>query len=118
MIMVKRVYELPGRDDGARFLVDRLWPRGVKRETLRLEGWYKEAAPSAALRRWFGHDPKKWKVFRERYRAELADQPVVWRPLLEAARRGDVTLLYAARDLEHNNAVVLAEFLNVRVGME
>jgi len=116
MIKLKRVYEPPSRDDGARFLVDRLWPRGVKRDALRLEEWMKDVAPSDALRRWFGHDPKKWKAFRRRYHAELAGRPAVWRPLLEAARRGDVTLLYAAKDPERNNAIVLAEFLRLRLG--
>jgi len=76
------------------------------------------AAPGDALRRWFGHDPKKWKTFRRHYHAELTDTPVAWHPLLEAARRGDITLLYAARDPEHNNAVALAEFVTVRLGKE
>ncbi|HTP42857.1 MAG TPA: DUF488 family protein [Nitrospiria bacterium] len=115
MIKVKRVYEPPARDDGVRMLVDRIWPRGVAREALRLDQWCREAAPSAALRRWFGHDPKKWALFRRRYHAELARSPSAWRPLLEAARCGDVTLLYAARDPEHNNAVALAEYLRSRL---
>ena len=118
MIRIKRVYDAPARNDGARFLVDRLWPRGVKRGALRLEAWLKEAAPSDALRRWFGHDPDKWDAFRRRYHAELAKTPEVWRPLLKAAQSGDVTLLYASRDTVHNNAVALAEFLKSRLKMK
>ena len=115
MIKTKRVYEPPSGDDGARFLVDRLWPRGVKRDALRLEAWLKEAAPSDALRRWFQHDPDKWDAFRRRYHAELAEKPEAWRPLLEAAQSGDVTLLYAAKDAGHNNAAALAAFLKARL---
>jgi uncharacterized protein YeaO (DUF488 family) len=111
MIRVKRVYEPPDASDGARFLVERLWPRGLTREALRLDGWLKEVAPSHALRRWFGHDPAKWDEFQRRYRAELDERPEAWRPLLEAARRGDVTLLFSARDAEHNNAVALQRYL-------
>jgi uncharacterized protein YeaO (DUF488 family) len=118
MIRIKRVYEPPAAADGARFLVDRLWPRGAKRDALRLEEWLKEAAPSDALRRWFGHDPRKWRTFCRRYHTELAETPAAWRPLAEAARRGAVTLLYAARDPEHNNAVALAEFLKSRLNRE
>ena len=116
MIRVKRVYEPSAPDDGAHFLVDRLWPRGMKREALQLDGWLKEVAPSDALRRWFGHDPKKWEEFRRRYFIELDGRPEVWRPILEAARRGHVTLLYGARDTEHNNAVVLSDYLRDKVG--
>jgi uncharacterized protein YeaO (DUF488 family) len=115
MIKIKRVYEPPSHNDGARILVDRLWPRGFARKSLRLDDWCRDAAPSAALRRWFGHDERKWALFLRRYHAELAKSPASWRPLLEAARRGDVTLLYAARDPDHNNAVALAEFLRVRM---
>jgi len=111
MIRVKRVYDAPEPEDGARFLVDRLWPRGVKREALQLEGWLKELAPSDELRRWFGHDPARWEAFQRRYFAELDARPEVWEPLLEAARRGNLTLLYAARDAEHNNAVALKAYL-------
>lgn len=111
MILVKRVYEPAGRQDGARFLVERLWPRGMKKESLRMDVWLKEVAPSDSLRRWFGHDPAKWKEFCRRYRAELDGHPEAWRPILEADRRGAVTLLYSARDTEHNNAVALKAYL-------
>lgn len=110
-IRVKRVYERATRDDGSRFLVDRLWPRGLKKESLQLEGWLKDVAPSDALRRWFGHDPKKWKEFHRRYFAQLDDNPNAWQRILEAARKGRVALLYSARDPEHNNAVALRDYL-------
>ncbi len=111
MIKVKRVYDPVEPDDGKRFLVERLWPRGIRKETLAMEGWLKEVAPSDRLRRWFGHDPKKWEEFRRRYFAELEARPEAWRPLLEAARAGNVTLLFSARDTAHNNAMALREFL-------
>lgn len=111
MIRVKRVYEVTTKNDGKRFLVDRMWPRGVTRDAARLDGWLKEAAPSDALRRWFGHDPTKWKEFRHRYFAELDRRPETYRPLLEAAQAGTVTLVYGAKDEEHNNAVALCDFL-------
>jgi uncharacterized protein YeaO (DUF488 family) len=111
MIRVKRVYEPAAPDDGARFLVERLWPRGVKKEALPLDGWLRDVAPSTALRQWFGHDPSRWEEFQRRYAAELDTRPEAWRPLLEAARRGPVTLLYSARDQEHNNAVALQRYL-------
>lgn len=111
MIRVKRVYEVATKNDGKRFLVDRMWPRGVARDAARLDGWFKEVAPSDALRRWFGHDPVKWKEFRHRYFAELDRRPETYRPLLEAAQAGMVTLLFGAKDEEHNNAVALRDFL-------
>jgi uncharacterized protein YeaO (DUF488 family) len=116
MLRVKRVYDPPAADDGARFLVERLWPRGVKREILPLDGWLKEVAPSDALRRWFGHDPARWQEFRGRYARELDDRPEAWRPILEAARQGAVTLLYSARDGERNSAVALKAYLEARQG--
>jgi len=91
-------------------LVDRLWTRGLKKETLKLDGWLKDVAPSDALRRWFGHDPKKWGEFRRRYAGELDRRPETWQPILEAARAATVTLLFAARDLDHNNAVALTAY--------
>jgi uncharacterized protein YeaO (DUF488 family) len=115
MIRTKRVYEPAARTDGKRFLVDRLWPRGVKKEGLQLAGWTKEAAPSDGLRRWFNHDPAKWAEFRRRYRAELAARPENWQPLLEAAKTGDITLLFGAHDVERNNAVVLKACLDDRL---
>ncbi|MEO8354011.1 MAG: DUF488 domain-containing protein [Chthoniobacteraceae bacterium] len=110
-IRLKRAYEPASRGDGRRFLVDRLWPRGVKKEDAALDGWLKEIAPSTALRKWFGHDPKKWAEFQRRYRAELEGNREAVRPLLEAARKGPLTLVYGARDQEHNDAVVLKSWL-------
>jgi uncharacterized protein YeaO (DUF488 family) len=111
MIRTKRVYASPEPSDGARFLVERLWPRGMKKEALKLDAWLKEVAPSAELRRWFGHDPTKWEEFRRRYFAELDQNPEAWRTLREAARRENVTLLYSARDTEHNSAIALKAYL-------
>ncbi|HXF37751.1 MAG TPA: DUF488 family protein [Actinomycetota bacterium] len=111
-VHVIRVYrEEARRAPRPRFLVDRVWPRGVSRDALRPDGWLREAAPSDELRRWFGHDPKRWEGFKRRYFAELDARPEAWRPLLEAAREGDVTLLFGARDEERNNAVALREYL-------
>lgn len=116
MIKVKRIYEPPSDDDGARFLVDRLWPRGLSRDDARLTGWLRDVAPSDDLRRWFGHDPSRWEEFVRRYHAELDDRPGAVRPLLDAARAGDVTLVYAARDPDHNNAVALKRYLEAELG--
>lgn len=96
---------------GRTFLVERLWPRGVRRDALPVDEWAKEVAPSTELRRWFAHDPAKWAEFRRRYVAELDARPEAWRPLADAADAGDVTLLYSARDREHNNAVALRDYL-------
>ncbi len=115
MIQVKRAYEAASRDDGARFLVERLWPRGVKKERLQIEAWLKDVAPSSELRQWFQHDPAKWGEFRQRYFRELARSQDIWQPLLARARRGPVTLVYSAHDTEHNNAVALKEFLNQKL---
>jgi uncharacterized protein YeaO (DUF488 family) len=114
MLRIKRVYEAQESDDGARYLVERLWPRGIKKENLIMDAWLKEVAPSPDLRRWYGHDLTKWEEFQRRYRAELDADPSVWKPLLEASRRGNVTLLYAARDTEHNSALVLKIYLEER----
>lgn len=116
MIRVKRVYDPDKPEDGARFLVERLWPRGMKKEALRMEAWVKDVSPSDALRRWFGHDPAKWREFCRRYTAELDSRPEARKPLLEAARRGNVTLLYSAHDTEHNNAVMLKAYLEKHLG--
>lgn len=118
MIRVKRVYDRPSPDDGARYLVERLWPRGVRKDALALDGWLREVAPSDELRRWFGHDPAKWEDFRRRYAAELDARPESWQPLLEAARRGTVTLLFSARDTVHNNAVALKAYLELKFAAE
>ena len=115
MIYVKRVYEPADEHDGARFLVDRLWPRGLKKEALRADHWIKAASPSDALRHWFGHDPEKWEEFQRRYFAELDGQPEAWQPLAQAAQAGDITLLFSARDTEHNNALALRAYLAKKV---
>ncbi|HLO33754.1 MAG TPA: DUF488 domain-containing protein [Anaerolineales bacterium] len=111
MLKVKRVYERAQAGDGVRFLVDRLWPRGIKKEKLKMKAWLKDVAPSPDLRRWFAHDPLKWQEFQRRYQAELKSNPDAWNPILEAVKSGDVTLLYSARDTEHNSALVLKSFL-------
>jgi uncharacterized protein YeaO (DUF488 family) len=116
VIHVVRVHDAAAAGPGRRFLVDRLWPRGVRKESLALDGWLRDVAPSAELRRWFGHDVDRWPEFRRRYLAELRAAPDAVRPLLDAAGDGDVTLLYAARDAEHNNAVVLREHLLATLG--
>jgi uncharacterized protein YeaO (DUF488 family) len=115
VIKVKRAYEEAEPEDGTRYLVDRLWPRGVKKDALRIEGWLKEVAPSQALRRWFNHDPEKWNEFRRRYFGELDAKPEAWAPLVEAARKGSVTLIYSAHDTQHNNGVALAEYLKAQL---
>lgn len=107
---LKRAYEPATPADGERYLVDRLWPRGVKKESLALTGWLKDAAPSDALRRWFGHDPARWPEFRRRFWGELKSQPAALQPLRDALKRGPVTLVYSAHDEAHNQAVVLQEF--------
>lgn len=115
MIQLKRVYDPMVAGDGRRYLVERLWPRGVKKESLALAGWLKELAPSSGLRQWYGHDFARWEEFRRRYRAELADSRPAWEPLLQAGRRGNVTLLFGSRDREHCSARVLKEFLDERL---
>jgi uncharacterized protein YeaO (DUF488 family) len=115
VITVKRVYDPPTPADGTRFLVEGLWPRGIKKASLPMDAWLKDVAPSAALRRWFGHDSAKWEAFRQRYFAELDDKPAALQPLVEAARRGPVTLLYSARATAHNNAVALQQYLEAHL---
>lgn len=110
-IRLKRVYEPPAQEDGKRYLVDRLWPRGLNKASARLDGWLKEIAPTDALRRWFGHDPARWQEFQDRYFTELDAEPNVWGEILEQAARKTVTLLYSACDTEHNNAVALKLYL-------
>ena len=110
-LKLKRVYEPAEETDGTRFLVERLWPRGVSKQAARVEGWLKEAAPSSELRKWYGHDPAKWREFRRRYLAELADAAEALAPLQAAARKGTVTLVFAARDPQHSSARILKEFL-------
>jgi uncharacterized protein YeaO (DUF488 family) len=114
MVQIKRAYEEPGRDDGYRVLVDRLWPRGVKKEALHLDLWAKDLAPTPELRTWFGHDPRRFREFARRYHAELraaSARPLLAELALRAAR-GTVTLVYGARDMEHNGAVVLRDVID------
>lgn len=115
MIKIKRVYESGAKSDGQRFLVDRLWPRGIKKESLHVVAWLKGVAPSEKLRQWFGHDPAKWHEFHRRYCVELDANPVALQPLLEAAAKGNLTLLYSAHDPEHNNAIVLKAYLEMHL---
>jgi uncharacterized protein YeaO (DUF488 family) len=110
-INLKRVYQKADAEDGARFLVERLWPRGVKKDSLQLTAWLKEVAPSTELRKWFSHDPSKWPQFRRRYFAELEARLDKLEPLLQAAAKNRLTLVYSSHDEEHNNAVALKEFL-------
>ena len=115
-IKLKRVYDPPTADDGQRFLADRLWPRGLKKEEAHLAGWLRELAPSDELRRWFGHEASHWAEFQRRYKAELEtpEKERLLRQLAEKAQAGTVTLVFAARDSEHNNALVLKEILQRR----
>lgn len=96
MILIKRAYDKPSPKDGKRFLVDRLWPRGLSKETLKIEAWLKDVAPSNALRKWYGHDPDKWIEFHKRYMAELRKKPASWKPLLDASHKGTATLVFAS----------------------
>lgn len=115
MIQLKRVYDRArgpaSGKEGSRYLVERLWPRGMKKEALKLDAWLKDVAPSDELRRWFAHDPAKWAEFRRRYFAELDARRAAWAPLVKAARRGRLTLLFSARDVAHNNAVALKDYI-------
>ena len=115
MIKLKRVYEKEDPSDGVRYLIERLWPRGVKKAALRIDGWLKDAGPSTELRKWFGHDPDKWDQFRKRYRRELDSRPDAWQPIVSAARHAPVTLVYSSHDTEHNNAVALREYLEAKM---
>lgn len=110
-IQIKRVYEPAEPSDGFRVLVDRLWPRGIAKERAALDLWMKDVAPSTELRRWFAHDPKRWAEFQTRYRAELKEHASDLAELKSRARKGTVTLLFGARDVEHNEAVVLQKYL-------
>ncbi len=118
MIALQRAYEDPGPNDGYRVLVDRVWPRGRSREELRLDRWARELGPSTALRKWFGHDPARWEEFRSRYRDELRapKSARILDELATQARHGTLTVVYGARDTEHNQAVVIAEELERRAG--
>jgi len=116
-VKVKRIYEAPDPSDGARVLVDRLWARGLTKEKAALDLWLKEVAPSTELRKWFAHDPDKWEEFQERYRAELEKNGEAIARLWDEIRKGPVTLVYGARDQEHNAALVLKDFLIHRASL-
>lgn len=111
MIQLKRAYDPEGPHDGARFLVERLWPRGIKKENLHYDEWIKDAAPSTELRKWFSHDPSKWTEFQHKYFAELKKHSDALEPIRKAMHHGKVTLLFSSHDQEHNNAVALKTFL-------
>jgi uncharacterized protein YeaO (DUF488 family) len=110
-IRIKRAYDKPEENDGYRVLVDRMWPRGVKKEDLKLDSWFKEIAPSNEFRKWFGHENDKWHEFRERYFKELSEKEDSIRDLVEQARRGRITLVFGAKNRKENNAVALKEYL-------
>ena len=110
-VRIKRIYETPSRRDGRRVLIDRLWPRGVKKADAKIDQWMKEVAPSDQLRKWFGHDPERWQEFRRRYTAELATKSELLDELRKLAGTGPLTLAYSARDEAHNQAVVLRDTL-------
>ena len=110
-VKLKRAYDAPTQSDGNRVLIDRIWPRGVTKDELRLDGWLKDLAPSARLRVWFGHDPAKWDAFKERYFGELDRRPEAVERLMAKSRKGTVTLVFAAKDIHHNNAVALKEYV-------
>ena len=114
MIQLKRAYEKPFRKDGLRVLVDRLWPRGLTKERAAIELWLKELAPSTELRKWFGHDPSKWKEFQVRYRKELREKKELIQDLRKRSAERTVTLVYGARDEEHNEAIVLKQVIDGR----
>ncbi len=109
-VQIKRVYEAPSRNDGTRILVERLWPRGMRKTDLQLDAWMKGVAPSPLLRTWYGHVPARWEEFRRRYIAEL-DRSGAWRPLCDLARKKRLTLLYGARDEQRNSALLLRDYL-------
>ena len=114
ILRIKRIYESVGPEDGRRYLVERLWPRGVRKDNAALDGWLKDVAPSTGLRQWFAHDPAKWEEFQRRYRAELDANPAGWQPILEHASEEPVTLVYSARDPARNSALVLRNYLLAR----
>jgi uncharacterized protein YeaO (DUF488 family) len=111
VVKIKRIYDPPSEDDGVRILVDRLWPRGISKEAAAIDEWERDIAPSDELRKWFSHDPAKWQEFRKRYVGELRKNPEVVSKLRTLAKKGPLTLLFAAKDVAHNNAVVLRELI-------
>jgi uncharacterized protein YeaO (DUF488 family) len=116
MIKLKRAYDAYSRNDGKRVLVDRLWPRGLRKDEAMIDLWMKDIAPSSELRKWFSHEPSKWQEFRQRYRQELKDKEGLVEGLREESNKGTVTLLFSAKDREHNNAVVLKEMIEQKKG--
>ena len=114
-VHIKRVYEPSESSDGTRVLIDRLWPRGLTKEKARVGLWLKDTAPSTELRKWFGHDPAKWGEFKKRYHKELTKNKEIISKLEEQFKNGNVTLVYGAKDEEHNDAVVLKEYLEKKV---
>lgn len=115
MIRIKRIYDLSSADDGKRILVDRLWPRGIRKEDAKIDEWLKDIAPSDELRKWFSHDPSKWQEFKTKYRQELKGKTELIEIIRKEAKRGTVTLLFAAKDMEHNNACVLKEIIEKQI---
>jgi uncharacterized protein YeaO (DUF488 family) len=115
MIKIKRVYDEPSRNDGKRILIDRLWPRGLKKEDARIDDWIKEIAPSNELRKWFNHDPDKWGEFKKRFYLELHENQDRVKEIVNAARKGTVTLLYGSKEERLNNAVALKEYIEARM---
>jgi uncharacterized protein YeaO (DUF488 family) len=114
MIRLKRIYEAPAKEDGCRILVERLWPRGISKEKADIQQWLKEVAPSAELRKWYAHDVTRWKEFKQRYEQELQTKQTLLKEIKSRAKQGQVTFVYAARDEEHNSALVLKEYLEKR----
>jgi uncharacterized protein YeaO (DUF488 family) len=115
MLKLKRAYDPVSHTDGTRLLVERLWPRGISKAKLHVDVWLKDVSPSTELRKWFSHDPAKWSHFRTRYYRELDAHPQAWRPIVSAARRGTVTLVYSSRDERHNNAVALLDYVRAKM---
>ena len=111
MLKIKRIYDPRSRDDGKRILVDRLWPRGIKKDEAKIDEWLKDIAPSDALRKWFAHDPDRWPAFREKYRKELKDKKDIVDRLRKDAKKGKITLLFSAKDRDHNNAAALKDVI-------
>ena len=114
-LQVRRVYDPPARSDGCRVLVDRIWPRGLSKEAAKLDAWIKDVAPSSELRKWFGHEPSRWASFKHKYFRELDERGEALAQLLEVCSARTLTLLFAAKDCAHNNAVVLKEYLDARI---
>ncbi len=112
MVKIKRIYDPASPDDGKRILIDRLWPRGIKKEEAKIDEWLRDIAPSTELRKWFSHDPEKWQEFKKRYKRELTDKEELLRKLKVEAKKGTITLLFAAKDTKHMNAAVLKEVLD------